>query len=255
MEEYIRFTGDTTLSAEYFDVLDRLIKTFHNKMQAEGIIENFYGPSPEGKHNYWNFYEWSHTMSGNFGEMSRRLECPINCFYSLAMQALARICDALGKDDYAADLRARVVKLNAAIAKMFYNPEARLFETFEKDFRGTYTVLTQSLALLCGAADGVDSSRMLEAMATNGKTSDGAELIPNSLSMNAFRFDALLARDKAAYAPIILDELDRDYLYMLRKGATAFWETIEGADAFGFAGSLCHGWSALPVYYYEILCN
>jgi hypothetical protein len=253
MEEYLRFSGDTTLAAQYFDRLDTIIRTFHGKMQAEGIIENFYGPSPSGKYEYWNFYEWSHTMSGDFGSRERRLECPINCFYSLAMQALAKICDALGKDDYAADLRARVAALNKAIAKFFYNPEVKLFRTFEIIHPDTYTVLTQSLALLCGAADGLDTSLMIEAMANNGRTAGGPSLIPNSLSMNAFRFDALLAIDRERYAPIILDELDRDYLYMLRKGATAFWETIDGADAFGNAGSLCHGWSALPVYYYEIL--
>ena len=128
-----------------------------------------------------------------------------------------------------------------------------MFESFDSTDRGTYTVLTQSLAMLCGAAAGVDQTRMLEAMATNGTTADGLRLVPNTLSMNAFRFDALLAADRERYAPVILDELDRDYLTMLRAGATSFWETIEGADAFGGAGSLCHGWSALPVYYYEIL--
>ena len=255
MEEYVRYTGDTTLAEQYFDVLDDLIKTFHNKMQAEGVIENFYGLAPTGKHDYWNFYEWSHTMSGNFGETQRRLECPINCFYSLAMQRFAVICDALGKDDYAADLRARVAALNAAIAKQFYCPETKLFESFDTACRGTYTVLTQSLAMLCGAAEGVDTSVMLEAMASNGRTASGPSLVPNTLSMNAFRFDALLVVDRERYAPVILDELDRDYLYMLRRGATSFWETIEGAEAFADAGSLCHGWSALPVYYYEILCN
>ena len=35
---------------------------------------------------------------------------------------------------------------------------------------------------------------------------------------------------------------------MLRKGATSFWETEEGAKAFDNAGSLCHGWSAVPLY-------
>ncbi len=255
MEEYIRYTGDTTLAAQYFDKLDAIIKTFHNRMQPEGIIENFYGESADGKVNYWNFYEWSYTMSNDIGEKWRRVECPINCFYSLAMQKLAKICDAIGKDDYAADLRARVEALNTAIAKFFYNPEAKLFETYDTICRGTYTVLTQSLAMLCGAAAGVDTSVMLEAMATNGRTASGLGLVPNTLSMNAFRFDALLAVDREKYAPVILDELDRDYLYMLRQGATTFWETIDGADAFGGAGSLCHGWSALPVYYYEILCD
>ena len=253
MEEYIRYSGDTSLAEEHFDKLDTIINTFHKKLLPEGIIENFYGPGYNGRNEYWNFYEWSPTMHGPFGETQRRLECPINCFYSLAMQSLAKICDALGKDDYAADLRARVKKLNAAIADVFYNPETKLFESFEEIHRGRYTVLTQSLAMLCGAADGVDTSVMLEAMATNGHTNAGIELVPNTLSMNAFRFDALIAVDKEKYAPIILAELDKDYLYMLRRGATTFWETIIGADDFGDAGSLCHGWSALPVYYYELL--
>ena len=253
MEEYIRYTGDTSLAEAYFDKLDTIIRTFHAKLQPEGVIENFYGKAPGGKNDYWNFYEWSATMNGHFAETQRRLECPINCFYSLAMQALAKICDALGRADYAADLRARVKALNAAIADFFYNPETGLFESFDTIHRGWYTVLTQSLAMLCGAAEGVDTAVMLQAMATNGHTEVGIELVPNTLSMNAFRFDALLAVDRERYAPIILAELDRDYLYMLRRGATTFWETIIGADDFADAGSLCHGWSALPVYYYEIL--
>ena len=40
---------------------------------------------------------------------------------------------------------------------------------------------------------------------------------------------------------------------MLREGATSFWETELGEAAFADAGSLCHGWAALPVYYYSIL--
>ena len=36
---------------------------------------------------------------------------------------------------------------------------------------------------------------------------------------------------------------------MLEKGATSFWETINGDADFGNAGSLCHGWSAMPIYY------
>ena len=55
-------------------------------------------------------------------------------------------------------------------------------------------------------------------------------------------------------AAVGLDELDRDYLHMLRGGATSFWETIMGeSDLMGVCGSLCHGWSALPVYYFDKL--
>jgi hypothetical protein len=116
-------------------------------------------------------------------------------------------------------------------------------------------VLTNSLCLLCGAAEGYDKSHILRIMTSNGADNCGYVTIPNTLSMNSFRFDALLAHDPKKYAPVILAELDRDYGYMLERGATSFWETIEGEEAFKGAGSLCHGWSALPIYYYSILEN
>ena len=37
---------------------------------------------------------------------------------------------------------------------------------------------------------------------------------------------------------------------MLYQGATTFWETEKGGWDFANAGSLCHGWSAIPVYVY-----
>ena len=40
---------------------------------------------------------------------------------------------------------------------------------------------------------------------------------------------------------------------MMDVGATSVWETIDGASAFDNAGSLCHGWSAIPVYYFNVL--
>ena len=51
----------------------------------------------------------------------------------------------------------------------------------------------------------------------------------------------------------ILKEIQADYSFMLSSGATSVWETIEGAVAFDNAGSLCHGWSAVPTYVYHKL--
>jgi len=42
---------------------------------------------------------------------------------------------------------------------------------------------------------------------------------------------------------------------MLDAGATSFWETELGECDFDRAGSLCHAWSSMPVYYYSILLN
>ena len=37
---------------------------------------------------------------------------------------------------------------------------------------------------------------------------------------------------------------------MVSRGATTFWETDLGHADFHNAGSLCHGWSAVPIYLY-----
>ncbi len=65
-------------------------------------------------------------------------------------------------------------------------------------------------------------------------------------------YDALLSYDKNN-ADYILQDIRTKYGYMLSKGATTFWETIKGENDFNGAGSLCHGWSAMPIYYYHIL--
>ena len=40
---------------------------------------------------------------------------------------------------------------------------------------------------------------------------------------------------------------------MLEAGSTTVWETELGEQDFSGAGSLCHGWSAMPIYYYHTL--
>lgn len=74
-----------------------------------------------------------------------------------------------------------------------------------------------------------------------------------TLSMRVFKYDALLKTDCGQYARTVLDEIRRDYSKMLDAGSTTVWETMEGAAAFSEAGSLCHGWSAMPAYYFRRL--
>ncbi len=248
MWEYIEHSGDLSLAREYEGLLCRLMDTFLSKMQDEGLIENFYG---EG--GYWNFYEWSDTMSGRFNEQERAIEAPLNAFLSLALTHLVKILRAIGNEAAAARYEAHIAPINEALRTHFFRPADGLFDSFLGRHAGKYSVLTNALCLLCGAAEGQDKTNILKILAANGPADTGLCVIPNTLSMNSFRFDALLREDRERYASVVLAELDRDYLHMLRHGATTFWETIVGAEDFGDAGSLCHGWSALPIYYYEIL--
>lgn len=71
-------------------------------------------------------------------------------------------------------------------------------------------------------------------------------LIPISLSMSIFEYEAYLKRGHRKNE--ILAEIEERWGRMLEKGADTFWETDMGADDFSRAGSLCHGWSAGPIY-------
>ena len=70
--------------------------------------------------------------------------------------------------------------------------------------------------------------------------------------MCTYFYDALLSFGDR-YKNYILADMKRKYAHMLNRGATTFWETELGAEDFGGAGSLCHGWSAIPVYYLSLL--
>ena len=75
-----------------------------------------------------------------------------------------------------------------------------------------------------------------------------------SLSMMCFKYDALLKVNRETYKNYVLQDIETTYKAMLDAGATSFWET-EDVEDFDHAASRCHGWSAMPVYYYHILCD
>lgn len=249
MREYLDYTGDIAFVGEKYPVLQALLRVFLSHEREKGLIANFWG----GRGDYWNFYEWSDGMSGRFGETERAIEAPLNAVLSLALQHMASIAQRLGHPAEAAAYLRQSQELNDAIAAYFYREEVGLFASFDsRDFQ-KYSVLTNSLCLLCGAGDHVDRSHMLSILLRNGSDREEIEVVPNTLSMNCFRFDALLRENRDVYRHAILSEIDRVYGNMLRAGATSFWETALGESDFDGAGSLCHGWSALPIYYYETL--
>lgn len=63
----------------------------------------------------------------------------------------------------------------------------------------------------------------------------------------------LLIIDKEKHIHVILDDIEIVYTPMLKSGSTTVWETELGESDFAGAGSLCHGWSAMPIYYYHTL--
>ena len=102
-----------------------------------------------------------------------------------------------------------------------------------------------AIAILSGAAE--------EHKETIAEKLTGTDLPDASLSMQCFVYDAMLSVDKEKYTPYVLKTIEKVYTPMLEKGNNTVWETELGAPDFENAGSLCHGWSAMPIYYYHTL--
>ena len=156
----------------------------------------------------------------------------INLLFILALQNLREIALKIGKSFAYGDLLEESKK---RAHEAFFNQYVGLYSMTVGG--NEYTVLANALAILTGLE--LDKEYVCEKI-INGELSDC------SLSMKIFKYDALLATDKEKYQEWVLNEIRREYSKMIERGNTV-WETMDGASAFDNAGSLCHGWSAIPL--------
>ncbi len=226
--EYVKYTKDTDFIEEIKDVLTKIIKTFEGKLDENNLITSF--PYP-----YWNFYEWA-DESNNEWQITRTAtdknvvsyDLILNCMYVYVGQMYNELLNE----------NIEVEKVKKSIEKVFKNGEVyRLSNLTEKSSQ-----LGNSLAILIG----LGGKKLAE------KIVKGDGMISATLSMRAFVYDALLKTDKE-YKKYILNDIKERYGKMLNSGATSFWETEKGEADFDGAGSMCHGWSAIPIYYFNIL--
>ena len=102
----------------------------------------------------------------------------------------------------------------------------------------------QALVLVGGACKGERAAHLRKRLKERGG------MIPVTLNDALIRYQALM-QDEETYADFMFEDIARIWGDMLMQGATSFWETELGEADFHNAGSLCHGWSAVPVYFYH----
>ncbi len=233
VQEYIEKSGDKTLGEEVFEKLETILSVFKNQME-NGLACRFEG------FGYWNFYDWSHLGYIRRGQGKNEPDFLLNVIFVIGLNAYGKICEILGKTNSFAGLSNEIAE---RLNREYYNSETGTY--FVQEETEAPTELANSLAVVSGVATGDVADGICE------KLSKG-ELETCSLSMKVFKYDALIKVNKEKYKDCILDEIRRTYKVMLDAGSTTVWETLEGATAFENAGSLCHGWSSVPVHYYHL---
>lgn len=228
--EYVKYSGDRSIVDEVMHALQTIMETFAFSIDESGLI-----PAPAAP--AWNFYEWTpgndgYRASGILPKDRARYDICLNAMYLYVLPMFWELGGTIGVD---AD------KLSKGIIEKLYDEEHGLFKNTTED--GRLSLIGNSLAILAGVGDASVAQKIV---------SDREKLTDITLSTNAFFYDALL-KSGDTYKDYIINDIEEKYGYMLSCGATTFWETIDGWHAFGDAGSLCHGWSALPVYYFDKL--
>lgn len=263
--EYTDYSGDLTLADEIWEklcsVLDAFMKYFD---RDQGLI-----PCLPTK-DYWNFYEWSgRYLMGNLQEPGEP-DLLLNCLFLRALDIMTELSHRTG-------LPFRLAGMAQSLRQTIRSTFRRTDGLYNTDVAGTHICeLGNALAVLTDVADEADT-QVICRMLSNTETQinirkipidlavlsrvsdrtdpkcDRVDIVPVSLSMSCFVYDALLKTDTEKYRNFVLDDIDRRYGIMLDTGTTTFWETLGGWHTFENAGSLCHGWSAMPIYYYHKL--
>ncbi len=244
MEDYMNYSGDKSLFAEHESKYRRVMEKFIALRDGNGLIKPLSGKK------YWNFYEWTDELDAmaHFGtpDQPDRYDAPLSAFFAMALKSMVNMLKAVSH--YGGEYDAVLSEAVAAVDKFFDERKNCFADFMETD--GTlrhYSELTNSLCALV-------SKRKANVSAALKALCEKNDLIGITLSHSIFKFSALLtAGDK--YRDYIISEIKRVWGRMLDDGASTFYEDELGAAAFDDAGSLSHGWSAVPVYILNLIAD
>lgn len=234
--EYVEYSGDRSVLTETFGAVKRINEWFEAHLR-DGLVRN------DDRAGIWNFYEWKDPLCGYYAK--HETDVLIQAFYAISLRSAAKLADWSGDSALALRYRERADSVGRAADAAFWDTEEGAYRSFSDE--AAFSQLANALCILSGICPPEKREKLAARLV------EDHAWIPATLSMMPFVYDALLLTDRNRYAPYVIERIDRVYLDMLRHGATSFWETEAGASDFGNAGSLCHGWSAAPVYYYQIL--
>lgn len=271
VREHYLFSGNPVLFREFEPVILRILEAFLERTDPATGLPHLFTGDP-----YWLFYEWApgldHFETGQYcaPKDSGRLDAPQNLYLIEAIDALADMLTFENRASEAAEWQQRSADLRASVHRVFYNEDRKLFASFSENGRTWHFSATiQALALVTGTATGSERGELQrqlfesnlnrndcqilmtperERVMVSGDQEGTKALIPMTLSTLIYGFKAL----KGASPDIQqtgYDALMKIYGGMALSGATTLWETEQGADDFALRGSLCHGWSASPLWF------
>ncbi len=246
LAEHMLYSGRKELFARYQEQMDFMLEKLFAGLDCATKLYRL--PTGNG---IWHFYDWQNGLDGYSGDFPRedtdRFDAPYNLFLYEALNAYVWMLEQSGQEEKAAGIAVRRDELGETINRSFWDNDRGLLSTYLiSGRRYHFSELVQCQAVHADILSVEQIPGILDHLLEEREKN----LIPVTLSSMLYKvlaFNSLGEKARSAIAR----EVSEIWGQMLAAGATTFWETSDGAEAFEGAGSLCHGWSALPVYYYQ----
>lgn len=230
--------GDNTLFRKFSSQIEFMLDKVFELLNPENGL---YRLSPDK--NLWHFYEWSPGLDV-INCQEDEYHAPYNMYFYEALLSCSAMMRLDGRGQKADEYLTIASSLKQAINRVFWDNTnncyaSKLFGEQVQEFHEHVQFLS-----------------IYNQLVPDGKLSLLLETL-RSRKMEAVTFSAMpyMLRSMMPISPdtreYVSTALSRNFDQMIFSGATSLWETKLGAADFSGAGSLCHAWSSLPVYYYH----
>lgn len=233
--EFVLFSGRIEFFEKHRELIDRILSMMLGRPDPEHV--GLYLPGTD--ENIWNFYEWCYELAND----KQQPQALYNAYLLEALQNASRM-HAWGGDLKASQFYAdHVEKLAYAINRWFWDSLAQCYTEFipSERINQRYYEHLQALMLCLDVVRPEQKSSLLNRILCG-------TLEPCTYSSLLYYVRALI-RETPEIRELVEQRLRTLFEPPLRKDATTLWELADAVNAPRFGGSLCHGWSAVPVYF------
>ena len=225
LKDYLRRTGDETMTDGFRDKIARLLDYFSRYENEYGLLENLPG---------WVFVEWS-----DCSKFLTPVNIPTNMLYALALEAAA---DLYGDDSAKAKAEAIKNTIRALAFDGEFFEDNLVRENGKLVRAGNVTETCQYYAFFTGVANKADYPALFETVLTSFGPLRSADVYPNIPRSNAFigNFLRLETLDRYGEEETILREFTPYFGRMSRRTGT-LWENNDphASCCHGFASYIC----------------
>ena len=206
------------------------LSSFEQYERPDGLIANLPG---------WSFMDWTVDKAWRNGwapgSRDGGANAELNLFYLAALQAAARVEDAVGSRHIAAHWREKAGVLSKAVVKAFFDAKRGLFASDAA--HSTFSEHAQCLALLCDVVSGAEARAVFDRLVSD------PGLCRVTVYFSYYLFETYF---KFGRSDLFLKRLDMWKGYVAA-GATTTLESPEypGNDS----RSDCHAWGAHPLWF------